>query len=970
MFLFVMGAVSAIDSLNVQNTEDSNLMEDNEGSLSENNKLEISSEVSVSQTNIVNSHDDDLGDYPNNEVKNYDSYYEDNEKQSTSIYLNGENTSYSNNSSTDLVVTGSSSNNVVCADNLSQSSIYTVSQVSSINISDTHYTKSATYFEVTLKDMGGRALANQKLSLKVNGKDYSAYTDANGIALFETACLKVGSYTVSVNYEDNSISKKVKVLSSVMGSDVVKYCGHSSKFKMTFYNGTNVLSNTKVTYKIKGKTYTTTTNDNGVAKFKVKLPVGKYTVTITNPVTKEKVSYKIKVKKDSTALTSKSKTYVHSKSKGSFSVVLKSKHGALLKHKTIHFTFNHKKVTSKTNGNGKATITIPVLSKGTHKIKFHYDGSDRYYSSSGSADLVVRNPTTKVSASNVKMTYHDDVKFKVKLTTSKGKALANKNVKIKIRGKTYTNVTDRNGNAFFSLKNVKAGNHNVKYHYSSKGLKDYSQGSNKVTINKGSSKITAEDLKMELNDGSAYQLTVKDKKGNLLKGVFVKSVINGKSFFYQTNDDGVAKLKITLDVGYYKIKSTVVDSCYKSSTVTKHVLVNGYKFVGKNVYVSVGENASYSVKVLDPKNNPVSNENVIFSFNGVNISSTTNEKGVAKVELGELSKGTYKIKYACGSFSDSSKVYAVNKVTVNDVLDASKSIKKYISKHSKLPSTVQIGDVSFKTADYLNLASQTIVSLKKGKKDSIPIRILDNPKKPKDANNLGYLKDYLSVAKKVIKTAESKGILPNSVSSKIGSIGYKGIVSAFSRVLSYYDSHDKMPSYVAIKALSGSSGSSSGVLNTKNKIKNLAAYLASSKNCQVSNDKIKKLVTKLTKGCKTDKQKAKAIFNYVRDTISYSFYFNTKHGAAGTLKAKSGNCVDHAHLIVAMCRCAGLATRYVHGTCHFNSGHTYGHVWAQVLIGNTWTVADATSSRNSLGKVANWNTHSYKLQGYFAGISF
>ena len=71
-----------------------------------------------------------------------------------------------------------------------------------------------------------------------------------------------------------------------------------------------------------------------------------------------------------------------------------------------------------------------------------------------------------------------------------------------------------------------------------------------------------------------------------------------------------------------------------------------------------------------------------------------------------------------------------------------------------------------------------------------------------------------------------------------------------------------------------------------------------------------------------------------------------------------------------MFRTAGLATRYVHGTCKFSSGSTYGHVWTQVLVGNKWVVADATSSRNSLGKVANWNTNSFTLKSITSSISF
>ena len=221
----------------------------------------------------------------------------------------------------------------------------------------------------------------------------------------------------------------------------------------------------------------------------------------------------------------------------------------------------------------------------------------------------------------------------------------------------------------------------------------------------------------------------------------------------------------------------------------------------------------------------------------------------------------------------------------------------------------------------------------------------------------GNLKDYLSVAKNLIKTADAEGKVPNVVSSDVGSIGYKSLVYAFSRVISFYDDENVMPAYVEIKPL-------------PTKDSSLMAYLAATANCQVNSTKIKLLVDKLTKGLTSEKSKAKAIFNYVRDHISYSFYYDTKYGAVGTLESGNGNCVDHAHLLAAMFRTAGLATKYVHGTCTFSSGSTYGHVWNQVLIDGVWTVADATSSRNSLGTIVNWNTGSYSLHGYYASLPF
>ena len=93
----------------------------------------------------------------------------------------------------------------------------------------------------------------------------------------------------------------------------------------------------------------------------------------------EKVTHKITVKKEKTNIDAKDKVYIHAKKKGSLTVTLKSKHNALLKNKKVTFTYNNKTVTSKTNANGKATITIPVLAEGTYKIKYSYKGSDNYY---------------------------------------------------------------------------------------------------------------------------------------------------------------------------------------------------------------------------------------------------------------------------------------------------------------------------------------------------------------------------------------------------------------------------------------------------------------------------------------------------------------------------------------------------------------------------------------------------------------
>ncbi len=150
----------------------------------------------------------------------------------------------------------------------------------------------------------------------------------------------------------------------------------------------------------------------------------------------------------------------------------------------------------------------------------------------------------------------------------------------------------------------------------------------------------------------------------------------------------------------------------------------------------------------------------------------------------------------------------------------------------------------------------------------------------------------------------------------------------------------------------------------------LKPYLQATKNCQVTNSRIKSLAASITKGKTTTYQKAVAIFNWVRDNLGYSFYYNTRYGSVGTLAKRTGNCCDTAHLLIALERAAGIPARYVHGKCKFTSGNAYGHVWAQVYVEGKWYSADATSSSNTFGIIKNWNTATAKIYGTYASLSF
>lgn len=367
----------------------------------------------------------------------------------------------------------------------------------------------------------------------------------------------------------------------------------------------------------------------------------------------------------------------------------------------------------------------------------------------------------------------------------------------------------------------------------------------------------------------------------------------------------------------------------------------------------------------------------------------TNNKGIIKVEISLT--GTYSVRFEFKGTekylaSNSNKITVIKDLNLDSIKTSSKNLKKDIESNGKIPKTININGNNYTTEEFLYLMSKSIININKNDKSAIKIKYINKAPTP-NSNELSgniYKKEYLKLSNNIIKFMNTYSRAPNYVSSSLGKIPYNQIVHIYSKILDFYKSEKRLCNYVSIEKLSkfkkitpvnGISGSSYNlvysILNDKYKNENLKKYLSSSINCQSTNTQIIKLAKSLTSSLKDSYLKSKTIFNYVRDKITYSNYNNTKKGAIKTLTQKSGNCVDQTHLLIAIARAAGIPARYVHGTnCKFSSGYVCGHVWAQLLIGNTWVVADPTSYRNSLGTVKNWNTNSYYLIGKTSYLSF
>ena len=275
-------------------------------------------------------------------------------------------------------------------------------------------------------------------------------------------------------------------------------------------------------------------------------------------------------------------------------------------------------------------------------------------------------------------------------------------------------------------------------------------------------------------------------------------------------------------------------------------------------------------------------------------------------------------------------------VSIDSIIEGAVYLKGYIAENDALPDYVVLSVGKYTMPQFLYLMGRAIENINSGVLTPIAIVDSNSPSSPTGDYINGSLSkdDYVDVATRVANFIVANSQAPNYASSTLGKIAYAELLDSFSRVLNYYAAYSTLPSSVLIDYVAPSSQS------------------------------ILDLAKSLTNGLTSDRDKAVALFNYVRDNIAYSFYYNTQKGAEGTLIAGSGNCCDQAQLLVAMARAVGLTVRFATGYCTFSSG-SYGHVWVQFYIDGTWINADPVSNRNSFGVINNWNTNTYTSRGVY-----
>lgn len=742
------------------------------------------------------------------------------------------------------------------------------------------------------------------------------------ILLFSLAAIEAGEVTVtdsagdiSIQSDEASLNDVNKTATRITSTTEGIYYGAS--YNATLRDLDNPLSNKTVSFHIDGIDCSNTTDNDGIAGVSIRLNPGNYTVvsSFAGDDTYGASNLSSNLEIFSTIRAEDISKYYGGSEK--FSATFLDCGGSPLRETQVNITVNGKVTSIKTDINGSVSLAMD-FKPGTYTVL----STNPVTGESKTTTLTV---LSTVSSSDLKKVKGDKRRFTAKFFKSNGKPLSGKKVKITINGKAQSVRTNSKGKVKLSLNNLKKGKYTIVC-YNRDGLSKsstvqiYNRAKTKLSVNTSSHHTflpnDTKKIKIKFSTGLG---------GDSKAGKSIRIKFNGVTYTRTTDSSGTVIFTLPVNRGYLPIEYEYVgDKFFKPSKVSNQLTIldttdTDLKVKGTTRF---GYGADTPVKVAFTAGGvTLAKKMVTLTINGINYTQTTDNKGIVSVPI-TLAIGNYTISYRAPG----------------DAYVKGTSGSSNITVFKRSPSKL-----TWQSAAKFKDDSQTFRVLLAGSDgkavsgESVELTI-DGETYTAKTSSKGYatFKTDVALGKYTVsfKFAGNNDYLPTSAS--------KSITVKLSKFKN---------------GLNQRHGSAS------------SAYLASSYYCTVNSAKIKSLVSSLTQGMTDSIDKAKAIFNYVRDNISYDYYYNSHKGAVKTLDSRSGNCADQAHLLISMYRTAGFKARYVHGTCVFSDG-TFGHVWTQVLIDGKWIVGDPISYKNSLGKIRNWNTNTFRLSGKYLSLPF
>lgn len=423
--------------------------------------------------------------------------------------------------------------------------------------------------------------------------------------------------------------KEVPPSPTIIAEDLTSNCTEITYSATLKDNNGTEIANEILIFNIDGQNYYSITNSKGVANITTILNNGVYSINVIFKGN-EKLSNKTKkaiITINSTNAVDLSAPEIEMYYKnGSKFIVSLTSNGTGIANESIIITINGVNNTRKTDENGTISMNIN-LNSGEYPVVVYYKGNGKYDSAKVKSKVTV---LATVNGSDVTKVFKNGTQYYAIFIDGQGKYLANATmVTFNINGVEYKRqISGNEGKAGLNI-NLPQGEYIITA---------INPVTSEMAVNniKVLSKIAENhDLVKYYKNDSQYVVKIIGDDGNPVgENEKVTFNINGVKYERKTNASGYAILSINLVPGDY-----VITASYDGCNVANNIVVLPV-LSAEDLTKKYGTPTPFIVNLVDGQGVPLANATVNFNINGKFYNRTTNETGIAALNI-KLIAGEY-----------------------------------------------------------------------------------------------------------------------------------------------------------------------------------------------------------------------------------------------------------------------------------------------------------------------------------------
>lgn len=313
-----------------------------------------------------------------------------------------------------------------------------------------------------------------------------------------------------------------------------------------------------------------------------------------------------------------------------------SEDGKARTNANVNIKINERDYVRTTDEYGMASIAIN-LNPGEYNATVTYEDAK--------ANSMITVMST-VDGENITKIFRNATQYYATFWDSEGYLLSNTEVEFNINGVFYKKLTDEEGIAKLNINLIPG-----EYIITAKNPVSTEMYSNVVTVLPNIAENY--NLTKYYRNDSQYVVRLLDDKGSPVgAGVDVTFNINGVFYTRTTNTTGHSKLNINLGPGTYII-TAIYNGLMMANTITVLPVLEA-----KDLEMKYKDESQFEAKLVDGQGNPFAGQTVTFNINGVFYERTTDELGIARLNI-NLIAGEYII---TSSYNGSN---IANKITIS-----------------------------------------------------------------------------------------------------------------------------------------------------------------------------------------------------------------------------------------------------------------------------------------------------------------